>query len=52
VQSFQKIPGLHALAPAGTEAPFKIVQLLVLAFFVILGIFAAKRFHPAPVSAI
>jgi hypothetical protein len=51
VQSFQKIPAFHSLAPTQTEAPFKIAQLLVLAIFVILGIFAVKKFHPAPVLA-
>jgi hypothetical protein len=48
VQSFQKIPAFHSLAPTQTEAPFKIAQLLALAIFVILGIFAVKKFHPAP----
>jgi hypothetical protein len=47
VQSFQKIPVFHALAPTGTEAPFKIAQLAALVIFIILGVFAVKRFHPA-----
>jgi hypothetical protein len=51
-QSFEKIPAFHALAPTQTEAPFKIAQLLALAIFVILGIFAVKRFHPMPPSAV
>jgi len=50
VQSFQKIPAFHSLAPTQTEAPFKIAQLLALAIFVILGIFAVKKFHPTPIS--
>ena len=46
VQSFLKIPALHALAPKGNEPPFGIVQLLVLAGFVYAGFLAFKRFHP------
>jgi len=49
VQSFMKVPVLHALAPTQTEAPFAVAQLLVLAAFVVLGTFAVKRFRPAPV---
>jgi hypothetical protein len=40
-----KVPGLHALAPTGKEPPFAVVQLVVLVLFVVLTIFAAKRFH-------
>jgi hypothetical protein len=47
VQAFQKLPLLHALAPKGAEPPFLIAQALVLAIFVVLGILAAKRFHPS-----
>ena len=47
VQSFQKAPALHALAPTQQEPPFVIVQALVLVGFVVLGIAAVKRFHPA-----
>jgi len=46
VQSFQKIPALHELAPNGSEPPFAIAQLLVLALFIVLAVFALKRFHP------
>ena len=49
VQSFMKVPALHALAPTQTEAPFAVAQLIVLAAFVVLGTFAVKRFLPAPV---
>jgi hypothetical protein len=49
VQSFMKVPPLHALAPTQTEAPFAVAQLLVLAAFVVLGTFAVKRFRPASV---
>ena len=43
VQSFQKIPFLHAFAPTGSEPPFAIAQGLVLIAFVIAGIIAVRR---------
>jgi hypothetical protein len=46
VQSFLKIPALHALAPTQTEQPFKLAQLIVLALFVLFGVVALARFHP------
>jgi hypothetical protein len=46
VQSFLKVPFLHALAPKGNEPPFAIVQGLVLLLFVGLSIVAVRRFHP------
>jgi hypothetical protein len=46
VQSFLKIPALHALAPTQTEPPFQITQLVTLALFVLLTIVAVVRFHP------
>ena len=46
VQSFLKIPFLHALAPNGNEPIFGAVQLLVLGGFVFAGTRALKRFHP------
>jgi hypothetical protein len=49
VQSFEKIPALHAMAPTQTEQPFKLTQLIVLSLFVILAIVAAIRFRPEPV---
>ena len=45
VQSFLKIPALHALAPQGKEPPFLVAQLVVLLIFVVLTILAAKKFH-------
>ena len=48
VQTFEKIPALHAMAPTQTEPPFKLTQLVVLAIFVLLGIIAAIRFRPMP----
>jgi hypothetical protein len=50
VQSFEKVPALHALAPTQTEPPFKIAQLVTLVVFVILGIVATIKFHPAPAA--
>jgi len=47
VQSFEKIPALHAMAPTQTEPPFKLTQLVVLGLFVLLGTVAAIRFRPA-----
>jgi hypothetical protein len=46
-QSFQKFPPLHALAPTGSEPAFLMSQLVVLAAFIVLGVVAARRFHPA-----
>jgi hypothetical protein len=52
VQAFEKVPALHALAPTGSEPAFLVAQLVVLAAFLALGIFATIRFrhaaaHPA-----
>lgn len=49
VQSFQKIPFLHALAPTQAEPPFLGAQLAALALFIVCGILAAIRFRPAAV---
>ena len=46
VQSFMKVPALNALAPHQKEPPFLVAQLLVMALFVVLGIFAVKKFRP------
>ena len=48
VQSFEKIPALHALAPTQTESPFKLTQFVVLALSALLCIVALVRFHPEP----
>jgi hypothetical protein len=48
VQSFEKIPALHAMAPTQTEQPFKLTQLSVLGLFIVLGFVAALRFRPEP----
>lgn len=48
VQSFQKIPALHALAPNQNEAPFLAAQLVSLGAFLALGMLALKRFRGGP----
>jgi hypothetical protein len=46
VQSFQKIPALHALAPQGSEPPFVAAQVTLMLAFIIVGVLSVKRFHP------
>jgi hypothetical protein len=46
IQSFAKIPALHALATTQSEPPFLIAQLVVLALFVVLGFLSLRKFHP------
>jgi hypothetical protein len=46
VQSFEKIPALHAMAPTQTEQPFKLTQLIVLVLFILLTISSVIKFHP------
>ena len=46
VQSFLKVPALHALAPQGSEPPFAIAQMTVLVLFIVLGFFAVRKFKP------
>jgi hypothetical protein len=48
VQSFLKVPALHALAPKGSEPPFAVAQGIFLLAFVVLGFLAVRRFRPAP----
>lgn len=50
-QLFLKIPSLHELAPKGSEPPFVLVQGIVLVLFVVLGVFAVKRFRPGSLGA-
>jgi hypothetical protein len=44
-QLFEKVPSLHALAPKGSEPPFVITQVVVMAIFVGLGFAAVKGFR-------
>ena len=48
VQSFEKIPALHALAPTQTESPFKLTQLVVVMVSALLCIVALIRFRSEP----
>ena len=48
VQSFQKIPALHDLAPTQTEPPFKIAQAAALIVFAAVTITAAIKFRVEP----
>ena len=48
VQSFEKVPALHALAPTQKEMPFKAAQLVTLVIFVVLASLATKRFRLHP----
>jgi hypothetical protein len=51
VQTFQKVPFFHALAPTQAEPPFAIAQGIVLVAFIALGIMAGRRFHPMLTSS-
>jgi hypothetical protein len=46
-QAFMKNPALHALAPNGSEPPFLIAQAVCMIIFIVLGIFAVKKFRTA-----
>jgi hypothetical protein len=46
VQTFQKVPFFHALAPTQKEPPFAAAQVLLLVMFIGLGIAAFKKFRP------
>lgn len=46
VQSFEKVPALHAIAPTQKEPPFAVAQLVVLVVFVVATAIAVRRFHP------
>jgi hypothetical protein len=45
VQAFLKIPGLHMVAPNGSEPPFALAQGLVLTFYFVTGALAIKGFR-------
>jgi hypothetical protein len=47
IQAFQKLPFLHPLAPTQSEPPFVVAQIAVLLFFIVFGVLAGIRFHPA-----
>jgi hypothetical protein len=47
VQAFQKLAFLHPLAPTGSEPPFVVTQVFVLAAFIWVAVLALRRFHPS-----
>ncbi len=51
VQSFQKVPALHALAPQQNEPPFLITQIVAMVVFLVLGFLAFKWFRPQRIGA-
>jgi len=51
IQSFLKVPALHAMAPTQSEPPFVMTQLTVLAIFAGLAIAAVVRFRPDPIGS-
>lgn len=51
-QLFLRIPALQALAPTQSEPPFAVVQVLVLAIFVFLGVKSVRGFHPPASHAV
>jgi len=46
VQAFQKISFLQPLAPTQSEPAFQIAQGAALVAFIVMGIFAVRKFHP------
>jgi len=50
-QLFMKVPSRHVLAPTGSEPPFLISQVVVMAVFIVLTIAAAIKFRPEPLHA-
>jgi hypothetical protein len=50
-QLFMKVPALHAMAPNGSEPPFLISQVVVMAVFIVLTIAATIKFRPEPLHA-
>jgi hypothetical protein len=45
VQTFMKVPAVHALAPTQKEPPFLIAQVVVMLIFIGLTVLAVKKFH-------
>jgi len=54
IQSFLKVPALHALAPrmSPAEPPYAIVQGVVLVFFIVLITGAIRRYRPTPIYSV
>lgn len=51
VQSFMKVPTLNALAPTQSEPPFLVAQAAVLMLFIVLTVFAVKKFSASGSAA-
>ena len=49
-QAFEKVPTLKDLAPTQSEPPFLAAQLVILALFAGLSVFAVKKFRIQPAS--
>jgi hypothetical protein len=45
VELFRRVSALKALAPTQSEPPFKVAQLIVLLFFIAIGILATVKFR-------
>jgi hypothetical protein len=52
VQSFLKVPTLHALAPTQSEGPFVATQAATLLLFVVLGVLSALLFRGSDVESL
>ncbi len=50
IQTFNKTPALKAFAPPNPKPPFLIAQVAGLLLFIVLTIYATKRFHNEPPS--
>jgi hypothetical protein len=52
VQSFEKVPALHALAQTQKEPPFAVAQVAVLVLFIVLTVLSVKRFRSEPTQMV
>jgi hypothetical protein len=52
VQSFEKVSVLRAVAPTQKEPPFAIAQIGVLVLFVVMTVFAVKKFRVGPIAVV
>jgi hypothetical protein len=48
IQTFKKTPALKAFAPPDTKPPFLVAQVAGLLLFIVLTIYAIRRFHNEP----
>jgi hypothetical protein len=51
IQSFDKIPALHAIGPTQDAPVVHVSQLVVLVICIVLGGLSVRRFHPKPATA-